>query len=180
MPTATRCPDPEAFRRLLRGLLPPAAQARHQHPQTCAACRAALQALQAEQTAAEPAAAPTNGLAGPADPKGPLLGQLLDDQRRRWQGGEAVPVESYLRQHPGLGGDAGAVLDLRTAAGPCGRTATCTATSPGSLRRRRRPSPSWAEVAAEMGGSPDARRVQLDRAVRRVSYELGLEPDADE
>jgi RNA polymerase sigma-70 factor (ECF subfamily) len=39
---------------------------------------------------------------------------------------------------------------------------------------------AWAEVAAEMGGSPDGRRVQLDRAVRRVSRELGLEPDADE
>ena len=33
---------------------------------------------------------------------------------------------------------------------------------------------SWADIAAEMGGSPDGRRVQLNRAVARVSQELGL------
>jgi RNA polymerase sigma-70 factor (ECF subfamily) len=37
---------------------------------------------------------------------------------------------------------------------------------------------SWAEVAAELGGSADGRRVQFQRAVARVSRELGLE-DAD-
>ena len=36
---------------------------------------------------------------------------------------------------------------------------------------------SWAEVAEELGGSADARRVQLQRAVSRVSRELGLEDD---
>jgi RNA polymerase sigma-70 factor (ECF subfamily) len=36
---------------------------------------------------------------------------------------------------------------------------------------------SWAEVAAEMGGSGDARRVQLQRAADRVGRELGLECD---
>jgi RNA polymerase sigma-70 factor (ECF subfamily) len=35
----------------------------------------------------------------------------------------------------------------------------------------------WAEVARELGGTPDARRVQLDRAVRRVARALGLEED---
>ena len=38
---------------------------------------------------------------------------------------------------------------------------------------------SWAEVAQELGGSADARRVQLQRAANRVSRELGLE-DCDE
>ena len=38
---------------------------------------------------------------------------------------------------------------------------------------------SWAEVALELGGSADARRVQLQRAAGRVGRELGLE-DADE
>jgi DNA-directed RNA polymerase specialized sigma24 family protein len=38
---------------------------------------------------------------------------------------------------------------------------------------------SWAEVAAELGGTADARRVQLQRAADRVSRELGLE-DSDE
>jgi RNA polymerase sigma factor (sigma-70 family) len=38
---------------------------------------------------------------------------------------------------------------------------------------------SWADIAALLGGSPDARRVQLSRAVARVSRELGLET-ADE
>jgi RNA polymerase sigma-70 factor (ECF subfamily) len=38
---------------------------------------------------------------------------------------------------------------------------------------------SWAEVAQELGGTADARRVQLQRAADRVSRELGLE-DEDE
>ncbi len=39
---------------------------------------------------------------------------------------------------------------------------------------------SWAEVAARLGGSADARRVQLSRAVERVSRELGLAGVDDE
>jgi hypothetical protein len=38
---------------------------------------------------------------------------------------------------------------------------------------------SWGEVAAEMGGTPDARRVQLQRAADRVGRQLGLEDDDD-
>ena len=34
---------------------------------------------------------------------------------------------------------------------------------------------SWAEIAAHLGGTPDARRLQLSRAVDRVAGELGLE-----
>lgn len=34
---------------------------------------------------------------------------------------------------------------------------------------------SWAEIAVRLGGKPDARRLQLSRAVDRVSLELGLE-----
>ncbi len=33
---------------------------------------------------------------------------------------------------------------------------------------------SWADIAARLGGTADARRVQLNRAVSRVSRELGL------
>jgi RNA polymerase sigma factor (sigma-70 family) len=33
----------------------------------------------------------------------------------------------------------------------------------------------WDEIAAEMGGTPDGRRVQLARALDRVSLELGLD-----
>jgi RNA polymerase sigma-70 factor (ECF subfamily) len=33
----------------------------------------------------------------------------------------------------------------------------------------------WAEIAVEMGSKPDALRIQLDRAVKRISRELGLE-----
>ncbi len=39
-------------------------------------------------------------------------------------------------------------------------------------RARGRP---WGEIAAEVGGKPDARRVQLERAVNRVTRELRLE-----
>jgi RNA polymerase sigma-70 factor (ECF subfamily) len=34
---------------------------------------------------------------------------------------------------------------------------------------------SWAEIASRLGGTPDARRLQLSRAVDRVTVELGLE-----
>ncbi len=33
---------------------------------------------------------------------------------------------------------------------------------------------SWAEIAAELGGSPDALRVRFARAARRVQHQLGL------
>jgi DNA-directed RNA polymerase specialized sigma24 family protein len=36
---------------------------------------------------------------------------------------------------------------------------------------------SWVEVAGELGGTADARRVQLQRAAGRVGRELGLEGD---
>jgi RNA polymerase sigma-70 factor (ECF subfamily) len=36
---------------------------------------------------------------------------------------------------------------------------------------------NWQEVAAELGGKPDALRKQLARGVERVSRELGLEPE---
>lgn len=38
----------------------------------------------------------------------------------------------------------------------------------------------WADIAAQMGGSPDARRKQLTRAIARVTRELGLEESDDE
>jgi RNA polymerase sigma factor (sigma-70 family) len=36
---------------------------------------------------------------------------------------------------------------------------------------------SWAEVASAMGGTPDARRVQVERAARRILHALSLESD---
>jgi len=36
---------------------------------------------------------------------------------------------------------------------------------------------TWAVVAAELGGTPDARRVQLTRALDRVMHELGLDEE---
>ena len=38
----------------------------------------------------------------------------------------------------------------------------------------------WADIAKEVGGTADARRKQLTRAIARVSRELGLEELADE
>jgi serine/threonine-protein kinase len=40
----------------------------------------------------------------------PPVASLPEDQRRRWQAGERVPVEDYLAAHPGLADDA--LLDL--------------------------------------------------------------------
>ncbi len=38
----------------------------------------------------------------------------------------------------------------------------------------------WAEIAADLGGTPQARRKQMSRAVKRVSEELGLDGTSDE
>jgi hypothetical protein len=51
----------------------------------------------------------TSGAASSADS---LIASLLTDQRRRWQQGEQVRVETYLVQHPALQAKAEAILDL--------------------------------------------------------------------
>jgi RNA polymerase sigma-70 factor (ECF subfamily) len=38
----------------------------------------------------------------------------------------------------------------------------------------------WAEVAAELGGAADARRMQFQRAVGRVARDLGLEEEGED
>jgi RNA polymerase sigma-70 factor (ECF subfamily) len=38
----------------------------------------------------------------------------------------------------------------------------------------------WAAIARQIGGTPQARRKQLERAVRRVTRELGLDEESDE
>lgn len=47
------------------------------------------------------------------------------------------------------------------------------------LADRRARGEEWAEIAREVGGTPDARRKQLTRAIARVAKELGME-DADD
>lgn len=38
----------------------------------------------------------------------------------------------------------------------------------------------WAEIAAEMGGRPDALRIRLSRAAARITRQLGLDEGFDE
>jgi RNA polymerase sigma-70 factor (ECF subfamily) len=45
------------------------------------------------------------------------------------------------------------------------------------LADRRAQGVGWAEIAAELGGTPQGRRKQLERAVERVMHELGLAED---
>ena len=47
------------------------------------------------------------------------------------------------------------------------------------LAERRARGQSWAEIAAALGGTAQARRKQLERAVERVSRQLGLEDARD-
>jgi RNA polymerase sigma-70 factor (ECF subfamily) len=47
------------------------------------------------------------------------------------------------------------------------------------LADRRSRGEGWSEIAAALGGTAQSRRKQLDRAVRRVSRQLGLEGDDD-
>ena len=49
---------------------------------------------------------------GPKEPLRQLASRLLDEQRARWEGGDPVPVEDYLRRHPELEADPEAVVDL--------------------------------------------------------------------
>jgi RNA polymerase sigma-70 factor (ECF subfamily) len=43
------------------------------------------------------------------------------------------------------------------------------------LAQRRAQGQPWEEIAAELGGTPNGRRVQLARALDRVSEQLGLD-----
>jgi hypothetical protein len=43
------------------------------------------------------------------------------------------------------------------------------------LAERRAQGEGWAEIAAELGGTPDGRRVQLARALHRVARQLRLD-----
>ena len=56
-----------------------------------------------------PCAAPSDATTASG---GRLASVLVRDQQRRWQSGDPVPVESYLRQHPELRGDSEGLLDL--------------------------------------------------------------------
>jgi DNA-directed RNA polymerase specialized sigma24 family protein len=47
------------------------------------------------------------------------------------------------------------------------------------LADRRARGDGWAAIAAQLGGTADARRKQLERAVERVARQLGLEDDGD-
>jgi DNA-directed RNA polymerase specialized sigma24 family protein len=47
------------------------------------------------------------------------------------------------------------------------------------LAERRGNGEAWDAIAADLGGSPDSRRKQLERAFARVAQELGLDEDAD-
>ena len=48
------------------------------------------------------------------------------------------------------------------------------------LLERRAQGLGWAEIAAELGGSPNALRVRLGRAVARITRQLGLDEGPDE
>ena len=48
------------------------------------------------------------------------------------------------------------------------------------LFERRAQGASWAEIAAELGGNPDALRIRLARGAARVGKQLGLEEVPDE
>ena len=48
------------------------------------------------------------------------------------------------------------------------------------LLERRAQGLAWAEIAAELGGTPDALRVRLARAVARITRQLGLDETPDE
>ena len=49
-----------------------------------------------------------------------------------------------------------------------------------ALLERREQGLEWAEIAAELGSSPDALRVRLTRAVARITRQLGLNEGPDE
>ncbi len=54
---------------------------------------------------------PTSNVPRPLAPA-ELAALLRVDQRQRWQAGQRVPAEDYLRRHPELCSDPEAVLDL--------------------------------------------------------------------
>ena len=47
------------------------------------------------------------------------------------------------------------------------------------LADRRGAGQGWAEIAAALGGTANARRMQLQRAIDRVAPEMGLDEDGE-
>jgi RNA polymerase sigma-70 factor (ECF subfamily) len=101
----------------------------------------------------------------------------LADQARRRQGMPRDPVEAR--------GGAGDVADAVDAAATPSRIAANRDLLE-AVRARLRPDElvlaeqraagrAWADIAAEMGESPDALRKRLERALARVAREVGLE-----
>ena len=94
---------------------------------------------------------------------------------------ERAPPRDYRRHEP-----LGREVDLAAAPGPSPSRQAEAADLLRQFRRRlseeerslaelRARGLGWAEVAAELGGTPEGRRKQLARAVQRVSLELGLD-----
>ena len=56
-----------------------------------------------------------------------------------------------------------------------GRFRQCLNQEERQLAEWRNDGVAWTEIATRLGGTPDARRLQLSRAVDRAARELGLE-----
>ena len=49
-----------------------------------------------------------------------------------------------------------------------------------AILERREQGLGWAEIAADLGGSPDGLRIRLSRAAARITRQLGLDEGSDE
>jgi RNA polymerase sigma-70 factor (ECF subfamily) len=91
------------------------------------------------------------------------------DQRR-------VEPEAMLDGHPAKGGTPSRQIAARELLQEArGRMTPLEL----SILERREHGQEWADIAAELGGSPGALRVRLSRAAGRVARELGLEGGDD-
>ena len=92
------------------------------------------------------------------------------DQRR-------IDPEAVLEDCPAPGGSPSRQAAARELVQEARKRMT---TEERALLERREQGLEWAEIAAELGGSPDALRVRLARAVARITRQLGLDEGPDE
>lgn len=103
--------------------------------------------------------------------------QVRDQQRARRDYRRAEALEGAAEVAAGGGPSPSRVADGRELLAQVRRRLTDEERRLADLRAEGR---EWAEVAAEVGGTPGARRKQLARALDRVAAELGLEGQAAE
>lgn len=103
-----------------------------------------------------------------------LLKQVRYQRQQRRDVRRVQPLDAAAWNLPSRGESPSQVVSGQELLGEVSKRLTEEERQLAQERRQGRP---WADIAAELGGTPDGRRKQLERAFARVTRELGLEDE---